>query len=70
MLHKVSVLHLFACALFLHSAQIGLLPRGNQQQVAFAYKMYTREDDLGWKQSTAFKKAFCIDVSIELLGVW
>ncbi|KAL1692124.1 hypothetical protein GGG16DRAFT_52174 [Schizophyllum commune] len=50
--------------------KVGLLPRGNQQQVAFAYKMYTREDDLGWKQSTAFKKAFCIDVSIELLGVW
>uniref|UniRef100_D8QL12 T6SS Phospholipase effector Tle1-like catalytic domain-containing protein n=1 Tax=Schizophyllum commune (strain H4-8 / FGSC 9210) TaxID=578458 RepID=D8QL12_SCHCM len=50
--------------------KIGLLPRGNQQQVAFAYKMYTREDDLGWKQSNAFKKAFCIDVNIELLGVW
>ncbi|KAI5825574.1 hypothetical protein K523DRAFT_282790 [Schizophyllum commune Tattone D] len=50
--------------------KIGLLPRGNQQQVAFAYKMYTREDDLGWKQANAFKKAFCIDVNIELLGVW
>ncbi|KAL1749282.1 hypothetical protein HDZ31DRAFT_59566 [Schizophyllum fasciatum] len=50
--------------------KVGLLPRGNQQQVAFAYKMYSREDDLGWKQSNAFKKSFCIDVNIELLGVW
>ncbi|KAG6878487.1 hypothetical protein C0992_008001 [Termitomyces sp. T32_za158] len=32
--------------------------------------MYCREDTLGWRQSTAFKKAFSIDVDIELLGVW
>lgn len=50
--------------------KVGLLPRGNHQQVAFAYKMYSREDDLGWQQSNAFKKSFCIDVDIELLGVW
>ena len=59
-----------ACELFLHSAQIGLLPRGNQQQVAFAYKMYTRADEIGWKQSNAFKKAFSRDVSIQFVGVW
>ncbi|KAL1716855.1 hypothetical protein EV715DRAFT_254601 [Schizophyllum commune] len=62
--------HYIARALAGMLHKIGLLPRGNQQQVAFAYKMYTREDDLGWKQSNAFKKAFCIDVNIELLGVW
>ena len=32
--------------------------------------MYTRADDLGWKQSNAFKKTFSIDVDIEFLGVW
>jgi hypothetical protein len=32
--------------------------------------MYSRPDELGWKQSNAFKKAFSIDVDIEFLGVW
>jgi len=32
--------------------------------------MYSREDEIGWRQSTAFKKAFSIDVDIELVGVW
>jgi hypothetical protein len=32
--------------------------------------MYSREDELGWKQSGAFKQAFSIDVDIEFLGVW
>jgi len=50
--------------------KVGLLPVSNNQQVPFAYKMYTRTDDLGWKQSNAFKKAFSIDVDIEFLGVW
>ncbi|KAF8812681.1 hypothetical protein BYT27DRAFT_7182384 [Phlegmacium glaucopus] len=50
--------------------KIGLLPACNHQQIPFAYKMYTRADDLGWKQSNAFKKTFSIDVDIEFLGVW
>ncbi|KAG6827102.1 hypothetical protein H0H92_013214 [Tricholoma furcatifolium] len=50
--------------------KVGLLPKCNHQQVPFAYKMYSREDATGWRQSTAFKKAFSIDVDIELLGVW
>lgn len=32
--------------------------------------MFTKTDETGWKQSTAFKKAFSIDVDIEFLGVW
>jgi len=32
--------------------------------------MYTRPDELGWKQSNAFKRAFSIDVDIEFVGVW
>lgn len=50
--------------------KVGLLPKSNYQQVPFAYKMYSREDETGWKQSAAFKKAFSIDVDIQLLAVW
>ncbi|KAI0079534.1 hypothetical protein K474DRAFT_1705447 [Panus rudis PR-1116 ss-1] len=50
--------------------KVGLLPACNHQQVPFAYKMYTRTDEVGWKQSTAFKKAFSADVDIEFIGVW
>ncbi|KAI0673866.1 hypothetical protein C8Q78DRAFT_1076827 [Trametes maxima] len=50
--------------------KVGLLPPDNYQQIPFAYKMYSRTDELGWKQSTAFKKAFSIDVDIEFIGVW
>ncbi|KXN83327.1 hypothetical protein AN958_01563 [Leucoagaricus sp. SymC.cos] len=50
--------------------KVGLLPKSNHQQVPFAYKMYSREDETGWRQSAAFKKAFSINVDIELLAVW
>lgn len=50
--------------------QVGLLPAGNHQQVPFAYKMFSRNDQTGWDQSKAFKKAFSIDVEIEFVGVW
>ncbi|KAJ4490904.1 hypothetical protein J3R30DRAFT_3694791 [Lentinula aciculospora] len=50
--------------------KVGILPACNHQQVPFAYKMFTREDELGWKQSNAFKKAFSVDADIEFLGVW
>ena len=46
------------------------MPACNQQQVPFAYRMYTRTDEIGWAQSTAFKKAFSMDVDIEFIGVW
>jgi len=49
---------------------VGLLPAGNHQQVPFAYKMFTSDDNEGWKQSTAFKKAFSVDVEIEIVEVW
>lgn len=50
--------------------KVGLLPAHNHQQIPFAYTMYTRTDDQGWEQSTAFKKAFSIDVDIDFIGVW
>ncbi|KAI0253198.1 hypothetical protein BJV78DRAFT_1372674 [Lactifluus subvellereus] len=50
--------------------KVGLLPAGNHQQVPFAYKMYSRDDKVGWDQSKVFKKAFSVDVEIEFIGVW
>lgn len=50
--------------------KVGLLPASNHQQVPFAYKMYTRADEVGWQQSNAFKRAFSIDVRIHFVGVW
>ncbi|KAF9270669.1 hypothetical protein L218DRAFT_50192 [Marasmius fiardii PR-910] len=41
--------------------KVGPLPRSNYQQVPFAYKMYSRDDEKGWEQSGAFKQAFSID---------
>ena len=50
--------------------KVGLLPAGNHQQVPFAYKMYTRADNVGWEQSDEFKKAFSVEVPIEFIRVW
>ncbi|KAG5735939.1 hypothetical protein E4T56_gene1939 [Termitomyces sp. T112] len=50
--------------------KVGLLPACNHQQVPFAYKMFTRVDEIGWQQSNMFKKAFSVDVPIEFIGVW
>ena len=50
--------------------KVGLLPACNHQQIPFAYKMYTKADETGWKQSNAFKKTFSIDVEIHFVGVW
>jgi hypothetical protein len=50
--------------------KVGLLPAGNFQQVPFAYKMYARADNVGWEESTEFKKTFSVDVEIEFVGVW
>ncbi|KAJ7206376.1 hypothetical protein GGX14DRAFT_568347 [Mycena pura] len=48
--------------------KVGLLPM--DQQVPFAYRMYTRTDSVGWAQSNAFKTAFSNDVQIDFIGVW
>lgn len=53
-----------ALAGMLHA--VGLLPRGNCEQVSFAYDMYRFQNPVASK----FKKTFCKDVDIEFLGVW
>ncbi|KAI5114665.1 hypothetical protein M0805_004528, partial [Coniferiporia weirii] len=50
--------------------KVGLLPAGNHQQVPFAYKMYMKDNEIGWQQSVLFKKSFSMDVDIEFIGVW
>ncbi|KAF9651414.1 hypothetical protein BDM02DRAFT_3091324 [Thelephora ganbajun] len=50
--------------------KVGLLPPCNLEQLPFAYAMYARDDDEGLRLSLQFKRAFCIDVRIKLVGVW
>ncbi|KAL5520131.1 hypothetical protein ACEPAG_1791 [Sanghuangporus baumii] len=50
--------------------KIGLLPRDNEEQVTFAYKMYKRTDADGLVLAAGFKATFCRPVNIEFLGVW
>ncbi|KAJ2923950.1 hypothetical protein H1R20_g13152, partial [Candolleomyces eurysporus] len=57
-----------ALAGFLYKA--GLLPRGNQAQVPFAYKLYKREDKEGIELCAGFKQTYSQDVKIEFMGVW
>ncbi|KAJ7601159.1 hypothetical protein C8J56DRAFT_1038764 [Mycena floridula] len=46
---------------------VGLLPRGNHQQIPFAFKMYKHDDDA---LAAGFKERFSQDVKVEFLGVW
>ena len=50
--------------------KVGLLPRGNESQVSFAYKMYRRTDAEGLKLCAGFKQTYCLPVTIEFMGVW
>jgi len=57
-----------ALAGFLH--KIGLLPRDNDEQIAFAYSLYKRTDKVGDKLARDFKQTFCADMNVDFLGVW
>jgi len=50
--------------------KVGLLPADNKEQVPFAYRMYTHDDEFGWEQSCAFRSAFSVKVQVDFLGVW
>ncbi|KIM33348.1 hypothetical protein M408DRAFT_61645 [Serendipita vermifera MAFF 305830] len=45
---------------------VGLLSRGNQEQIPFAYRMYKTESPL----AASFKQTFCTPVDIHFVGVW
>jgi hypothetical protein len=49
---------------------VGLLPKDNDEQVNFAYDLYTRTDQAGIALSAGFKRTFSRDVKIEFIGVW
>jgi len=50
--------------------KVGLLSRGNEEQIPFAFKMYANQDATGWDMSSAFKRTFCSDIYVDILGVW
>ncbi|EIM20752.1 hypothetical protein WALSEDRAFT_60830 [Wallemia mellicola CBS 633.66] len=50
--------------------KVGLLPKGNIEQVQFAYDMYKDNSTHGFDQSKFFKSTFCINVDIHWIGVW
>ncbi|EEB99560.1 hypothetical protein MPER_00743, partial [Moniliophthora perniciosa FA553] len=43
-------------------------PRMQPSQNSLAYKMFTKEDEKGWKQSNAFKKAFSMTLTLNSLA--
>ncbi|TIC06464.1 hypothetical protein E3Q16_01136 [Wallemia mellicola] len=50
--------------------KVGLLPKGNREQIPFAYRMYKDNSDDGWKMSSLFKETFSIKVNIHWIGAW
>ncbi|KAG6816825.1 hypothetical protein H0H87_002668 [Tephrocybe sp. NHM501043] len=50
--------------------KVGLLPRDNEQQIPFAYKLYKRTDKVGLGLCAGFKQTFCQDIKVEFVGVW
>ena len=50
--------------------KIGLLPTFSNQQVPFAYEMYTDGDGPGWRQSSKFKHKLGNEVGAEFMGLW
>jgi uncharacterized protein (DUF2235 family) len=50
--------------------KVGLLPRHNRAQVAFAYRFYRNDTAKGWKMSAQFKKTFCTNVQVHFVGLW
>ncbi|EJT99621.1 hypothetical protein DACRYDRAFT_82030, partial [Dacryopinax primogenitus] len=50
--------------------KVGLLPRGNDEQIPFAYNFYANDSAEGYRMSTGFKRVFCHQVTVDFLGVW
>ena len=50
--------------------KVGLLPMGNNHMVPSAYNMYMRDNPEGWKEANRFKRIFCSNVEVEILGLW
>ncbi|KAG8976277.1 hypothetical protein FRC05_004193 [Tulasnella sp. 425] len=51
-------------------SKVGLLPKGNEEQISFAFERYKNKSDDGVQKALGFKKAFSRHVTIEFMGVW
>ncbi|KDQ62836.1 hypothetical protein JAAARDRAFT_66375 [Jaapia argillacea MUCL 33604] len=50
--------------------KVGLLGKDNNEQVPFAYKIFTKTKKADHELCAGFKKTFCRTVQIEFVGVW
>ncbi|KAF9076954.1 hypothetical protein BDP27DRAFT_1442309 [Rhodocollybia butyracea] len=50
--------------------KVGILPACNHQQVPFAYKIFSQDNERGKYQAGLFKKTFSVDAQIEFVGVF
>ncbi|KAJ7364924.1 hypothetical protein DFH08DRAFT_840338, partial [Mycena albidolilacea] len=50
--------------------KVGLLPRDNEEQIPFAFKMYQKTSAAGIQMAAGYKQTFCQNVPVEFLGVW
>ncbi|KAJ7701379.1 hypothetical protein B0H17DRAFT_185765 [Mycena rosella] len=50
--------------------KVGLLPRDNQEQIPFAFKLYKDTSAAGIQLAAGYKQTFCQAVKVEFLGVW
>ncbi|KAJ7015961.1 hypothetical protein C8F04DRAFT_1021023 [Mycena alexandri] len=50
--------------------KVGLLPRDNQEQIPFAFKMYQNNSTSGIALAAGYKQTFCQTVPVEFMGVW
>jgi len=50
--------------------KVGLLPRDNQEQIPFAFKIYQKTSADGIKMAAGYKQTFCQTVEVDFLGVW
>ena len=49
---------------------MGLLSKGNSEQIPFAYKVYKSRHKKSEDMASRFKSTFCREVKIDFLGAW
>jgi uncharacterized protein (DUF2235 family) len=50
--------------------KVGLLDRGNDENVPFAYKIYASQKEADIKMAKSFKETFSRFVTVHFVGVW
>ena len=49
---------------------IGLLPKSNNEQVPFAWKLYTKAGETASGSAERYKRMFSRSVKVDFLGIW